>query len=165
MVNAMSPLCHINLLFALLTRWRGARRHGKPSARFVAVVERTEQALAQTIRATLAQDGVADPDLDDPAFLVWFKSHYPGPAHVARAAGGAGAPANAPFAIQNVAAAGIGWAGSKPDPVQARAPPKAGPLSSQNQPLRPSPGRPLALAFQKRPHSDGKPHTLFLNAA
>jgi hypothetical protein len=69
---------HINLLLALLTRWFGLWTGPKPGARLVGVLERTEATLADAIRATLAEDGVAFPSLDDPAFLKWFAKHAPG---------------------------------------------------------------------------------------
>lgn len=65
------------LLLALLRRWLALWSHGAPPARFVALAERTEAELANAIRATLREDGVAFPTLDDPAFLVWFKQAYP----------------------------------------------------------------------------------------
>jgi hypothetical protein len=69
----------INLIFALLRRWLGLWLIGpRPPARFVALLERTEARLAGAIRATLAEDGVAFPTLDDPAFLKWFAEHAAG---------------------------------------------------------------------------------------
>jgi hypothetical protein len=78
MVNAVSPLSHINLLFALLRRWFGLWRQGRPSPRLIATLELTEATLAAAIRATLTEDGVAFPELDDPAFLKWFAKNCPG---------------------------------------------------------------------------------------
>ncbi len=68
MVNANAILSHLSLVFTLLARWLGAWGAGPAPARFVATVERTEAALANAIRASLTQDALAFPDLDDPAF-------------------------------------------------------------------------------------------------
>jgi hypothetical protein len=71
-------LSHVDLLLALLRRWFGLWASGKPSARFVRVMERTEAELADAIRAALREDGVNFPALDDPAFLKWFAKNCPG---------------------------------------------------------------------------------------
>jgi hypothetical protein len=78
MVTACPLLHHINLLFALLqrlvTQWTG---RGQPPAAVVRVLMQAESALAAEIRTALLGDGVAFPELDDPAFLAWFARAYP----------------------------------------------------------------------------------------
>jgi hypothetical protein len=49
----------------------------KPPALVVRTLERSEAAFADAIRATLREIGVANPDLPDPALLVWFNAHHP----------------------------------------------------------------------------------------
>jgi hypothetical protein len=78
MPNAPPFFAHIHLLFALLTRWFGLWTSGKPPARLVRLMEHTGRTLADAIRATLREDGVAFPEMDDRAFLVWFKTNCPG---------------------------------------------------------------------------------------
>jgi hypothetical protein len=80
-----SPFPHLNLLFALLRRWLALWIAAKPPTRFVRMLAHTEHTLANAIRATLTADGVAFPTLDDPAFLVWFKTTCPGSDHITRA--------------------------------------------------------------------------------
>jgi hypothetical protein len=77
MTNSPPAFALINLLFALITRWLGLWTHGQPPARFVALFERTERTLADAIRATLTEDGVAFPALDDRTFLKWFTTNAP----------------------------------------------------------------------------------------
>ena len=149
----------LSLLFALLARRLGAWGAGRPTPRFVAVVERTEAALAQAIRLSLAQEGLAYPDLDDPALLAWFKTAYP----AARA--GMERPVRAhrttrpliEFPMLCCASqhldrrlpAGKAQAGWKPAVHRARAPPSSGSACKPNH--RPAPsGRPLALALCRR---------------
>jgi hypothetical protein len=68
----------IHLLFALLTRLFSFWTHGKPPKRLVRLMRRAGRALADEIRATLSEDGVAFPPLDDRAFLQWFAKAAPG---------------------------------------------------------------------------------------
>jgi hypothetical protein len=70
-MTCATPLfSHISLLLALLMRWLAFWAPGaSASVRFIRVVKRTERALADAIRAALAQEGVAFPTLDAPAFL------------------------------------------------------------------------------------------------
>ena len=159
MVNANAILSHLSLVFTLLARWLGAWGAGPGPARFVATVERTEAALANAIRASLTQDALAFPDLDDPAFLVWFKTAYT----AARA--GVERPVRArrttlplvefpmlccaSHTLDRRLPAGKAEAGWKPAVHRARAPPWSGSACKPNH--RPAPsGRPLALALCRR---------------
>jgi hypothetical protein len=127
MVNAASPLIHINLLFALLARMAALFGLGpRPPKPVVRALIRAEAALAAAIRATLREDGVAFPDLDDPAFLVWFNQNHPGSDETSR-------PVRRKivvYALKDVHAlldrrlpTGTGFAGWKPEVHHARAPP------------------------------------------
>jgi hypothetical protein len=91
-MNAPVPhLSHLNLLFALLRRWMASWIGAKAPTRFVDALERTERELAAAIRATLTEDGVAFPALDDPTFLKWFAKQCRGSDQAAwphRSAGG-----------------------------------------------------------------------------
>jgi hypothetical protein len=78
MPNANPFFAHIHLLFALLNRVFALWTHGKPPVRLQRLMERTGRALADDIRATLTEDGVAFPALDDRAFLKWFAKTAPG---------------------------------------------------------------------------------------
>jgi hypothetical protein len=78
MVNAAAPLAPINLLFALLARMLALFGLGpKPPALVVRALERGEAALADAIRATLRESGLAFPELPDAAFLGWFNRNHP----------------------------------------------------------------------------------------
>jgi hypothetical protein len=78
MPHANPFFAHIHLLFALLNRVFALWTHGKPPVRLQRLMERTGRALADDIRATLTEDGVAFPALDDRAFLKWFAKTAPG---------------------------------------------------------------------------------------
>jgi predicted small integral membrane protein len=79
-MNSVAPFfCHIRLMLALLARWMRLWAPGaKPPPGFVKVLEQTEERLAEAIRGTLTEDGVAFPALADRAFLKWFGKHAPG---------------------------------------------------------------------------------------
>jgi hypothetical protein len=78
MPNANPFFAYIRLLLALLNRVFALWTHGKPPERLKRLLERTGRALADNIRATLTEDGVAFPALDDRAFLQWFAKTAPG---------------------------------------------------------------------------------------
>jgi hypothetical protein len=129
MVTASRLLPLINLLLALLTRWLGLWRAGPPPARFVATLARTEAVLAEAIRATLAQEGVAVPGLDDAALLVWVKARSPAVQGASMPRPGAPRPHARPVQSSKLPImdrrlpAGFGAAGWKPPVRRARAPP------------------------------------------
>jgi hypothetical protein len=78
MPHANPFFAYIRLLLALLNRVFALWTHGKPPVRLQRLMERTGRALADDIRATLTEDGVAFPALDDRAFLKWFAKTAPG---------------------------------------------------------------------------------------
>jgi hypothetical protein len=119
----------LNLLFALLRRWFALWSVGAPPKPFVRVLERTERDLADAIRATLTEDGVAFPALDDPAFLKWFAATFRSADHNARRVRAVGGPARVDVETVNPSGlaprlpAGQADTDLKPAIHQARAPP------------------------------------------
>jgi hypothetical protein len=134
MFDHPAVLCHLDLLIALLRRLMAGvfwakRRTAPPPAPIRACLEKTEAALAQAIRASLAEHGAPFPHGADHDLIAWFvKAHG---ASRPRAARPKLAPAPQTSSSAHFAAAGAS-ALSRPQiapaPPKARAPPRRNPI-------------------------------------
>jgi hypothetical protein len=70
MFDPAAALARLNLLLALVAQLFAA--FSRLTRQAVRCLERAEHALAGAVRATLAEAGIAFPDLDDVGLVAWF---------------------------------------------------------------------------------------------